>query len=99
MVRLMVFKYNEKYYLATLGCCAEHEHKSDIFTEGGEEEVFTITRTEGMSSLELLRLFLEQADQHHITEIEVMELYINSRVERALDKSFHLRDNTPHRVH
>ena len=98
MLRLIVYKYADRYWLATLGCCRDHQTKADIFTEGGEEEIFTITRADGASSIELLRQLVVETEKHNITDIEVVELYIDSRLEKAFDQLPHLRGG-PHKIH
>ena len=91
MMSLIVYTFEGRYYMFTLGCCEDHQTREDIFTEGGEEEIFTIFHIPGESLLETLRLVVDKAEERGITDIEGIQISLNNH--QPLTRARH------HRVH
>jgi len=84
MLRLLVYKFKDRYYIFPLGCCGEYQTKEDVFLVGGEEEVFTVTHNPGASTLETLRQLMTEIDKRGIVEVEGLTIILDNHQARAV---------------
>ncbi len=88
MLRILVYKFKGMYYIYPLGSCECHQTKEDVFLEGSEEEVFTLTHLPNTPPLETLRRLMAELDRHGIKEVEGLTIVLENRMEDDL-KNFH----------
>lgn len=79
-MKVLVYRFDGRYYIYPLGCCTMHQTKEDVFIEGGEEEIFTLSPAPGTPALETLRLLMAEIEKHGITDIEGLTIILSSHL-------------------
>jgi hypothetical protein len=73
MLSLLVYMFDDRYYLVFLGGSSGFKTKEDIFRTGKEKEIFTIIHLPNTSFVETLRQFVAEADKRGIKDIHTTD--------------------------
>ncbi|MDO8561438.1 MAG: hypothetical protein Q7S05_01275 [bacterium] len=68
-----MYKFRGKHYIVLLGGVQGFKDKTDVFSGGGEEEVFQINSVPGEPVLEMMRKVIAEADRRGIKDILALE--------------------------
>ena len=73
MWELLVYRANGKHYVVLLSPNSNFRTREQVFIEGGEEEVFSVSADFDTPFIDLLRKMIFEADRRGIKDIKCTE--------------------------